>query len=299
MKILITGSNGLVGSHLVKRLSQSTNHSVVATSLHPNKIPSPLSFQFVQADLAQAEQVAELVQQTQPDAVFHCAAISQVDVCEENPELCNRVNVVGTQNLIKSIEQYSSASKFVFYSTDFVFSGEKNTEYMESDPTDPVSEYGRSKVKAEELLKQSSLNWNVIRPILIYGTSPSVSRGNIVKWVKSSLEKQQAIRVVNDQFRQPISVHSLLDLSERLLTYSTSGIFHAAGKNQLSVYEFALEIAHFYHLDASLISPVSSQELAEKGKRPVKTWFNLKKSREELNFAPSDVVEGLKMFEIF
>lgn len=299
MKVLVTGSNGLVGSHLVKRLSQNPKHSVVATSLHPNKIPLPLSFQFVQAHLTQAEQVAELIQQTQPDAIFHCAAISQVDVCEENPELCHQVNVVGTQHLIQCAEQHTSACKFVFYSTDFVFSGTKNSEYMELDPTDPVSEYGRSKVRAEKLLMQSNLNWNIIRPILIYGTSPSVSRGNIVKWVKSSLEKQQAIRVVNDQFRQPISVHSLIDLSEKLLTYSSTGIFHAAGKNQLSVYDFACEIARFYELKTSLIHPVSSQKLNEKGKRPEKTWFNLTKAKEEVNFSPTDVVEGLKMFEIF
>ena len=297
MTILITGSNGLVGSHLVRYFCLNSQAEIFATSFSQNRLQALQGFEFHQVDIRQKEHVDALINKIKPNVIFHCAAISQVDLCEKDPELCYQVNVVGTRNLLTAAQKVNS--KFIFYSTDFVFSGNKGSDYTEADSKDPISIYGESKAQAEDEIIETYEDFTIIRPILIYGTSPSVSRGNIIKWVKSSLAKNQSIAVVDDQYRQPTSIQSLVQLSASILEKDVQGIFHAAGAEQLSVYQFAKKTAEFYGLDGSLVSPISSQKLNETGKRPAKTWFDLKKSKEILNFIPHDVKEGLENFEKF
>lgn len=297
MTILITGSNGLVGSHLVRYFTQNSQANIFATSFSQNRLLGLKGFNFHQMDIRQKKQVDVLINTIKPNAIFHCAAISQVDTCEKDPELCHQVNVVGTRNLLSAAQKLKS--KFIFYSTDFVFSGNKGSDYTETDSKDPISRYGESKARAEDEIIEAYEDCAIIRPILIYGTSPSVNRGNVIKWVKSSLEKKQSISVVDDQFRQPTPIQSLVELSVSILEKDIQGVFHAAGAEKLSVYLFAKKTAEFYSLDKSLISPISSEKLNEIGKRPLKTWFDLKKSKEILNFSPHDVIKGLENFEKF
>tara|TARA_Y100000782_G_C10189150_1_gene269267 strand:- start:5761 stop:6654 length:894 start_codon:yes stop_codon:yes gene_type:complete len=297
MKILVTGSNGLVGSHLVKRLVE-LKQDVVGTSLNANRIPNELlKFSFYKCDLTDKNQVDQLFELVQPDVVFHLAAISQVDLCEKDPKLCEKVNVDATHYVIEQAEKYKS--HLVYMSTDFVFKGDKKGEYSEEDITQPVSVYGQSKLKAENLVKQYSGSWKIIRPILIYGSSPSVSRSNIVLWVRKSLQNNEAIRVVSDQYRQPTAVKSVVDACILAMNTERNGVYHIADKDRVSVIEFAMKIATFYKLNEELISPVFSSELNQLGKRPTQTFFDLSKSIELLGYSPKSIEEGLIDFESF
>ena len=297
MKILVTGSNGLVGSHLVKRLVE-LKQDVVGTSLNANRIPNEfLNFLFYKCDLTDKNQVDQLFELVQPDVVFHLAAISQVDLCEKDPKLCEKVNVDATHYVIEQAEKYKS--HLVYMSTDFVFKGDKKGEYSEEDNTQPVSVYGQSKLKAENLVKQYSGSWKIIRPILIYGSSPSVSRSNIVLWVRKSLQNNEAIRVVSDQYRQPTAVKSVVDACILAMNTERNGVYHIADKDRVSVIEFAMKIATFYKLNEELISPVFSSELNQPGKRPTQTFFDLSKSIELLGYSPKSIEEGLIDFESF
>jgi len=292
-RVLITGSNGLVGSNLAMELAKRKSIGLYLTSFGENRLSNYCNSPFFQCDISDHQKVNELVDNVKPDVIFHCAALSQVDYCEKNKEECLNVNVQGTKYLLKAASRYKS--HFLFYSTDFVLDG-KQDEYTEESHREPVNFYGSSKVEAEKSVVTYPYTYKIIRPILIYGQSPSVARGNFVKWVKTSLENNQSIKVVTDQFRQPTPLHHLIGASIQLKDVPTSEILNIAGRDRISVFRFANRIAEYYGLDKSLIEPVNASTFKEVGKRPFKTSFNLGKIQSLINYNPPSIEEGLSKF---
>jgi dTDP-4-dehydrorhamnose reductase len=181
-------------------------------------------------------------------------------------------------------------------STDFVFDG-KAGPYKEDDAVNPLSFYASSKLESEKLVIQSGLDWAILRTIIIYGVVDDVQRSNLVLWIKSSLEKGVRINVINDQFRSPTLAEDLADACILAAMKRAKGIYHVSGpQSDLdTILHLAYRIADFFHLDKSLINPVSSEELNQPAKRPPRTGFILDKARKELGYKPHDLMEGLKI----
>lgn len=229
MKILLTGSNGMLGSCLAEMLSQS-EHKTWATGKGAFRLPSHLlheNFSYQSLDITQKDAVNQIIRLVKPDAIIHAAAMTQVDDCEQNKRLSYSVNVDGTRFLIESAEDINSS--FCLISTDFVFSGESGP-YSENDPTGAVNYYGQTKELAEQLVMSSKLNWSIARTVLLYGKADPSKRSNFIYWVKQNLEAGKHIKVVNDQIRTPTYIPDLANAIGLMVKKGAKGIFHLSGK---------------------------------------------------------------------
>jgi dTDP-4-dehydrorhamnose reductase len=150
MKVLITGSNGLLGQHLIPIFLQDSRYEVIATGRGANRLPSQHGYIYESANLRDSTSVHHLLQKHQPDIVIHAAAMTQVDDCERNKDACWDCNVNATRYLLQAAEKTNSF--FMFLSTDFVFDGLQGP-YSEEDPVNPISYYGATKVAAERLVR--------------------------------------------------------------------------------------------------------------------------------------------------
>jgi len=192
--------------------------------------------------------------------------------------------------LLINAEEFKSF--FVFVSTDFVFNGDTGM-YKEEDAPRPVNYYGRTKLEAEEAVKEYENGWAIVRTVLVYGKNHT-GRANILSVVKEKLEQGDEYSVVDDQQRTPTYVEDLANAIVSIIEKKIAGIFHISGKDILTPYQMAIKTADFLGLNKSLIKKVTAAEFSQAAKRPAKTGFIIKKARKELGFEPLSFEEGLK-----
>lgn len=294
MKILITGSNGLLGQKLVYQLLKNPEIQLCATSKGANRISEKNGYQYQSLDITVREDVKKIMESFQPDCIINTAAMTNVDACELDKTGCDALNVNAVRYLIEFAKPYNT--HLIHLSTDFVFDG-KNGPYREEDIPNPLSYYASSKLESEKLVMNSGLDWAIIRTIIIYGVVDDVQRSNLVLWTKSSLEQGKSINVITDQFRSPTLAEDLADACIAAAQKRATGIYHVAGPEEDldSIINLVKHIAEFYKLDQSLIKPVSSAELNQPAVRPPKTGFILDKARSILGYKPHTLLEGLKI----
>ena len=291
-KILITGSNGLLGQKLVSLLAQQTDIQLIATSRGANRMDFTNGYEYQEMDITDAKQVAEVIEKVRPDSIIHTAAMTNVDQCEGEKNSCWEMNVKAVEYLTKACEKHQIF--LCHLSTDFVFDG-KSGPYLEEDLPSPVSFYGWSKYAAEEVVKRSKCPWSIVRTVLVYGITNDMSRSNIILWVKNSLEQQKAIKVVTDQFRTPTLAEDLAMGCYLVVSKKAQGIFHISGKDFLTPYEMAIKTADFFGLDKSLISQVDAKNFTQPAKRPARTGFILDKAVKVLGYNPVSFEEGIEV----
>lgn len=301
IKILVTGSNGLLGQKLTDLILQENqnhqeNHPIqlIAASRGPNRHPIRQGYLYEELDLLDNERLKQVFEQHRPDCVIHTAALTHVDQCEENPELCNRLNVDLVRDLIALCE--AGGTHLIHLSTDFIFDGLQGP-YREEDQPNPLSVYGQSKLESEALVKQASCPWTIIRTILVYGILPDLSRSNIVLWAKGALEKGQEIRVVQDQWRMPTLAEDLAQACFSAAKKKATGTFHVSGNELMAITEIVEQVASFWKLDSSLIQPIDSATLNQKAPRPIRTGFHLEKAITQLDYKPKTFWEGLQLVD--
>jgi len=295
MNILLTGANGLLGQHLIKLLLEK-NYRVIATSKGPSRLPfsNHLQYSYQELDITDGPHVNNTILQHRPDAIIHCAAMTQVDVCEENKIDCWNVNVTATRFLLDAAKEINA--RFIFLSTDFVFDG-LNGPYAEDAAPNPVNYYGSSKWGAEKAVEESGLPWTIIRTVLVTGNPLSGTRKNIITWVKDKLEKGEPIRMVDDQHRTPTFVEDLAAGIILVLQKNALGIYHISGKDSLTPYTIAVETAKLLKLNESLIEKTDSPSLSHLALRPPRTGFVIKKAENDLGYNPHSFRDSLqKMF---
>lgn len=281
-RIFLTGANGLLGQKLIDLLDNHQDYELIASGRGASRL-GDRAVRYVSCDLEDKETVTKTLEQIRPDIIIHGAAMTHVDICEQNQEACYSANVLATKYLIDASQSFSP--HFIFVSTDFIFSGEKELLTEEEDAA-PVNYYGQTKLEAEELVKKSGLKWAIARTVLVFGISPGLSRSNIVLWVKESLEQGKTIQVVNDQFRTPTLAEDLAMGCFLIAQKGAEGIFNISGPDLLTPYQMALEVADYFDLDQSLIQETDSTKFTQPAKRPLKTGFVIKKAQKELGYEP-------------
>lgn len=292
MKILITGSNGLLGQKLVQQCLKH-NINFLASSKGVNRNNDCPGERYSSLDICDARNIQDVFDTYEPTHVIHTAAITNVDYCENNPKECEQVNVLATQLLFEAAQKCKA--HFQLLSTDFVFDGEKG-DYVETDQPAPLSVYARSKVEGENLLLNApSDNWSIVRTIIVYGIGNNLSRSNIICWAKDVLTKGQEITIVNDQFRAPTWADDLAWACLRICELNERGIFHISGPETMSIFDLVNRVAKHFDLPADIVRPISSSQLNQAAKRPPKTGFNLSKSREKLGYSPKTLEETLDL----
>ena len=292
MKILITGSNGLLGQKLVKLITDQGNHELIATARGKNRLPQESGYIFESLDITNQNEVMDLVGKYKPDVIINTAAMTNVDQCETEQEDCWKLNVTAVDHLIKASEKHNSF--LLQLSTDFIFDGEDGP-YKEDAEPNPISYYGESKLAAENLIFDSKINWAIARTVLVYGIAHDMSRSNIILWVKKSLEDGKDIQVVDDQWRTPTLAEDLAIGCLLIAEKKAKGIYNISGDDLLTPYEMAVKTAEFFDLPQSSMTKSDSTKFKQTAKRPPKTGFILDKAKNDLGYKPHSFEEGIKV----
>jgi len=298
-RILITGSNGLLGQKLVYNLLQRGNFDVIATSKGDNRLLEKKGYTYIALDITNPEEVKEVFTQQRPDVVINTAAMTNVDACETKRDECLALNVTAVKNIVEVLQEMKYAghdAQLIHLSTDFIFDGQ-NGPYKEDDEPNPLSYYAWSKLESEMIVKASALRWAIVRTIIVYGVVDNMSRSNVVLWAKEALSKKQEIKVVDDQFRSPTLAEDLAEGCILAAEKGATGIYHISGKDTMSILELVQRVADFWKLDKSLIIPVHSDTLTQAAKRPPRTGFIIDKAVKELGYRPHSFEEGLAILD--
>jgi dTDP-4-dehydrorhamnose reductase len=289
--ILLTGANGFLGYYLAHQLLEK-GYDVLATGKGECRLPfaNDPHFTYLSLDFTNPYAVHDAFEKYQPSTVVHAGAMSKPDECELNQWQSYLVNVEGTLHLLSNAAEYKSF--FVFVSTDFVFDGEKGM-YSETDEPAPVNFYGKTKLEAEDAVREYEYEWAIVRTVLVYG-KPISGRSNIITIVKEKLEKGEEYRVVDDQVRTPTYVGDLAAGIIAIIEKRAGGVWHLSGKDVMTPYQMACETAAVLGLDSSLIKRVTAADFSQPAKRPPKTGFVIDKAKTELGYDPLSFAEGLR-----
>ncbi|MBI4057174.1 MAG: SDR family oxidoreductase [Elusimicrobia bacterium] len=284
MNVLVIGSSGQVGSALFKQSKSTPWIKNVFGTYKAHLRPG-----LVHLDLQDPRSIHDAFEKTQPQAVIHCSALTAVDYCEDHPEEAHRINVLGTEQVLKACQKHGA--RLITLSTDYVFDG-KNGPYGEEDPCRPLSVYGRSKWEAEQrvLTDVGSL---VIRSTVIY--SYDLSSLNFLMQLIKNLSEKRPMQVPNDQVSNPTYAPNLAEVILRLINKRACGIYHVVGPDWLNRYEFALQAAEVLGLDKSLITPQKTSELNQRALRPLEAGLKTDKVRAELGCHLISVKEGVSL----
>lgn len=293
-RVLITGSNGLLGQKLVNKLAGRQAIELLATSVGDNRNPKYDGYAYEPMDITDPDRIRRIFDIFEPTEVINTAAMTHVDKCETEQAGCQALNVEAVRSLCEAGKKYGS--RIIHVSTDFIFDGEDGP-YREKDKPNPLSIYGKSKLDSEQIVLDSGLPFVIARTMLIYGTVADMSRSNIVLWARKALDSGQAINVVNDQWRSPTLSEDLADGIILALMKDKSGIYHLSGPEVLSILEIVHGVAEYFGLNKDLIKEIDSSTLNQKAHRPPKTGFVILKAQTELGFKPRTLQEGLQVVE--
>lgn len=290
-RILICGSNGLLGQRLALSLSGRTEYEVLNTSHHRVFVLDHRLIDYTQLDITKKSDVKSLVSSFQPTIILNAAAATNVDWCEVHREQAWTINVVGVENIIEAAKRVGA--KIIHVSTDYVFNGQAGP-YREDDRVNPISYYGKTKLASENALRASGSSHAIVRTIVVYGYGLHV-KNNFALWVINNLRAGKQIRCVDDQISNPTYVGDLAFAIIRIFEREKEGLFHICGSEAISRYHFAEKIAHIFSLDSRLIERIKSSELQQAAPRPLVTGFITLKAETELGLKPMNVTQGLSL----
>ncbi|MFD2246091.1 SDR family oxidoreductase [Pontibacter ruber] len=292
-RILITGANGLLGQKLAELLLTQADVEVLATSRGENKLAAVFpDLPFASMDVTDKAQVEEVVSQFKPTHIIHTAAMTNVDQCETDHEGALKLNRDAVQYLVEACEKYNV--HLIHVSTDFIFDGEAGP-YTEEAEANPVNFYGETKRLAEEIVKKAKCKWAILRTVLVYGVAHDYGRTNIVLWVRDSLRAGKTINVVDDQFRTPTLAEDLAQGCWLAAKHDAEGIYNISGKEMLTPYDMALQVADYFSLDKSLINKADGSTFTQPAKRPPRTGFDITKAEKTLGYKPHAFSEGIRV----
>lgn len=294
-KVLVTGSNGLLGQKLTDLFLRQGDWDLISTGVGLNRHAAVEGYRYVSLDITDADAVASLLGSELPDVVIHTAAMTQVDDCEFKRDECVSLNITAVANLAKLSAQLGF--HLVHVSTDFIFDGTKPM-YQEDDEPNPLSYYGWSKLEGEKSVMEFANSYSILRTVLVYGKVSDMSRTNIVLWAHGTLKNQKSANVVTDQYRTPTLAEDLAMGCFLAASKKAKGIFNIAGKDYMSVIELVERVAQFYGYSMGCIQRVDSSTLNQPAKRPPITGLDISKAREILGYQPHSFEEGLALLNL-
>lgn len=275
MKVLVTGSKGMLGTDLVEILGY--RHAVVGVDID-------------EMDITDRQAVSERIGFWMPDVVIHTAAFTDVDGSERKTDVAHKVNAEGAENVALACRAWGA--HLIHLSTDYVFDGRKETPYAESDPPNPLGVYGKSKLDGEERARRACPDVCIVRTAWMYGRAGK----NFVQAILAQARPGAVIRVVSDQRGSPTYTRDLARALQVLAEKPLAGIYHVTNAGCCTWYEFAEKILEFSgKLDVRVV-PVSTAEFGRPAPRPANSVLDGSKFRRDTGMAMRDWKEALKAY---
>lgn len=282
MKVLIVGASGLVGGELFTKFKKACWQ--VLGTYNTFQLPD-----LIKLDFTVPGQAEKIINEFKPDVVIQPAAYANVDGCEKDPYLCNKVNQEGVANIINACQELQPL--YVYFSTDYVFEG-KNGPNKEDDLPNPQGIYAKVKLEMEKYLQKKLSNYLIIRTSNVFGWEPQ-GKNFVIKVIKTIKDGNQ-MKIVTDQTVNPTYVVNLVEAVFYLVSHNCKGIYHISGTTIMSRYEYALLIAEVFKLDKLLIKPITTKDIQTIVKRPVNGGLITDKVQAILPFKLLTAREGLE-----
>jgi|FLOH01.1.fsa_nt_gi dTDP-4-dehydrorhamnose reductase len=283
-KILVTGALGQLGQAVLEEFHN--HYHVIGVDLHDNSPNYPIKY--IPLDITDNKRVKQVIEKEQPDTILHLAAMTNVDGCETNPELAFKINVSAVETLCTLTEN----RHFIHISSDYVFDGNKGP-YSETDKVNPINVYGQNKLDSENIVKKYKGTWTIVRTNVVFDYTKD-SDASFVKWVVDSLKDGKPIRVVDDQWNNPTWTVSMARTLRLIVDREAGGLFNYSGRDWLHRLDFTLLIADIFELNKDLISPISTADLKQAAKRPLKSGLITSLIEEKLGATCDPLDDCLK-----
>ena len=279
--LLITGGSGFVGQNLAHFFAP--RWPVVTTYLGRSTVPDSTAQSF-QLDVRDAEAVSSVFERVAPTVVIHAAGNKNIRFCEEHPDEAYRINALGTRNVARACRDFGAS--LIYLSTDLVFGCTKG-HYKEDELPQPALAYGKSKLEGERFALGESGDAAVCRSGGIYG------RGSpLLSWLSAEVAAGRSVECFVDVFNTPTYVENLAEMIEAIIRKRLTGVFHTAGRERVSRFEFFRSYAGTFGLDVNLLSPVSAGGLKEKLLLQPDSSLSVEQTSERLGVAFNSVTEG-------
>ncbi|HBU69945.1 MAG TPA: dTDP-4-dehydrorhamnose reductase [Elusimicrobia bacterium] len=258
MKILITGINGMLGTELTGTLEPK--HTIIGLDINA----ASSSRNIIKVDLTDPQSTYEAITKANPDIVIHTAAVTNVDLCETDPDLAYRMNALATRNVALSCQRFDAV--MVYISTDYVFSGDDTPEggYSEFHEVNPVSVYGASKLAGERFVRDLLSKYFIVRTSWLFGSL----RANFVTQIADAVTSDGSVKTASDMVSSPTNVRDLSQALARLIETNLYGTYHISNSGYASRYEIGLEIAKMLNGSSEAISKIELKNLNLPAKRP-------------------------------
>jgi dTDP-4-dehydrorhamnose reductase len=256
MKMLVTGSSGFIGKNLVSQLGNK--HEMIGIS----STPAPTTH--IVADLL-ADNLNHILNEVNPDAIVHCAALPNVDYCEEHPEEAYEKNVHATGKLVDWASRKDKT--MIFFSTDYVYPGVSGN-YDEGSNVSPLNVYGKNKLEAENLVR------GLDKHIILRTTGVVGYDLGGKNFLMQMITNDKPRNVPSDQISNPTEVSWLIDVIDKMLDRKIYGTYIATGSEAMARSDFAYMICDVFDKDASLLRAVRTSELGQKAPRPLNNGLN-------------------------
>lgn len=257
MKVLVTGVKGQLGYDVVKELEKRGHQ--------------PIGVDRDEMDLMDNEAIRTFIMELKPESIIHCAAYTAVDKAEEEVEVCYQVNAEATKIIAECAKELDV--KLIYISTDYVFDGNKDGEYVETDLPNPINIYGASKLKGEQYVQSLLDSYYIVRISWVFG----INGNNFIKTMRGLGTDRDELNIIHDQVGSPTYTADLAPLLVDMMETDKYGIYHATNEGFCSWYEFANEIFKQSGIKVKS-NPITTDQYPTKANRPM----NSKMSKDKL-----------------
>jgi len=275
MKILITGASGQLGHALREQLE--SKHELLATDIED-------------LDIRDLAQVREVMGEYKPDSVIHLAAMTQVDICETQPDRAYDINALGTRYVALAAAEVGA--ELIYISTDYVFDGQGTRPYQPYDNRSPLNVYGWSKLGGERVIETLLPRHYILRTSGLFGLGGS----SFVSAIESIYRRDGAVKVVADQSCRPTYAGHLARAISRIVGSGNFGAYHVASTGETSWFEFARAIVEAFGGDAEAVAPLSSAEFVRPATRPAYSVLNTRSFEQTFGYMLPHWREGLEHY---
>ncbi len=288
MRIGITGASGMLGTALVIHLSKS--YEVFATSR--SKGVEGKNIEWDCFDLTNNALLNKWLNETKPDMVIHCAAMINVDLCEDNVKPATKLHVETTKVMVDYLDP--NDGKLIYISTDSVFDGKKQRSYNEDDLVSPLNVYAETKLMGEKTVL--SMNNGLALRVNIIGWTQE-GKTSFFEWMLKSLVDNTPLKLFHDVHFSPLHIDNLSLIIEKIIKNPIFGLYHCASSDSISKYEFGKKMAEIFQLSSSNINRVSVDDVEFEADRPKNMALDIGKISSALSYDFPNVVDVIKLMK--